>query len=105
MNQYVKLPNEKIWDRGGVHIFSNIHNLAAHNVLTSQRADETRVFTPEEVAVLYYIVLTRLGALSEFDDARTELLNVAAAIYGGVAARAAETRAAIEDAYDAVGIV
>ncbi len=105
MNQYVALPNTSAYDGGGVHWYSNIHNLAAHRVLTSRRGDGTRVFSPEEVAVLYYLVLTRLGQLSDFSDARAELLSVAATVYSGDPARRAEVRTAIVDAYDSVGIV
>lgn len=103
MNDYVPLPAN--YDHGGVHIYSNIHNLAAHGVLTSLRADGTRVFTPEEVAVFYYLALTRLTSLSDFDDARRELIEVATRAYAGNAPRVTEVRDAIEAAYDAVGIV
>ena len=105
MNQYVALPATRRYDWGGVHIFSNIHNLAAHNVLTTRRADSTVMFSPEEVAILYYLVLTRLGRLSDFDDARAELLVVSDTVYAGDAGRQQEARAAIELAYDSVGIV
>lgn len=104
MNQYVPLPNTQFYDWGGVHWYSNIHNFAAHNVLTSQRANGSVVFTPEEVAILYYLVLTRLNRLSDFQDARAELLLVSDTIYAGNAARAQEARAAISGAYDDVGI-
>ncbi len=105
MNQYVILPVNRTYDWGGVHWYSNIHNLAAHNVLTSQRADGSRVFTPEEVAILYYIVLTRLTRLSDFDDARSELLAVSATVHAGNPPRVTETQQAITQAYDDVGIV
>lgn len=104
MNDYVPLPVQRAWDWGGVHWFSNIHNFAAHKVLTATRADGTHVFSPEEVAILYYLVQTRLGRLADFSDARAELLAVSDVVYGGNAARQAEARAAIESAYDAVGI-
>lgn len=105
MNDYVQLPATQFFDWGGVHWFSNIHNLAAHNMLTSQRADGTRVFTPEEMAILYYLVLTRLTSTSDFGDARAEMLSVAATVNTGNAARQSEVQQAITNAYDAVGIV
>ena len=105
MNDYVPLPVTRFYDWGGVHWFSSIHNLAAHNVLTSQRPDNTFVFSPEEVAILYYLVLTRLDRLSEFDDTRAEMLLVSDVIYAGNLSRANEARDAITQAYDAVGIV
>ena len=102
MNQHIVLPDS--YDHGGVHIFSNIHNRAGHGVLTSTLLGGGRVFAPQEVAVLYYLALSRLGPLSDFSDARAELLTVADVIYGGSAARATDVRTAIEGAYDAVGI-
>ncbi|MCH9695239.1 MAG: M4 family metallopeptidase [Gammaproteobacteria bacterium] len=104
MNQHVVLPATRRYDWGGVHIFSNIHNLAAHNVLTTRKPDNSVVFSPEEVAILYYLVLTRLGSLSEFDDARAELLVVSDTVYAGDAVRQQVARSAIESSYDAVGI-
>jgi bacillolysin len=105
MNQYVALPLTQFYDWGGVHWFSNIHNFAAHKVLTSQRTDNSHVFSPEEVAILYYLVLTRLTRLSDFGDARTELLVVSDTIYAGNTTRSLEANAAITQAYDDVGIV
>jgi Zn-dependent metalloprotease len=103
MNDYVALPSR--YDNGGVHIFSNIHNRAAHGVLTAQRPDGTRVFTPEEVAILYYLSLSRLTQLSDFSDMRTELRNVVDTAYAGSATRLAEAQQAVDDAYANVGIV
>ena len=104
MNQHVPLPS--FYDHGGVHIFSNIHNRAAYNVLASRSGTgPDRVFTPQEVSVLYYLTLSRLSRLSDFSDTRAELLNVASILYGGSAARHLEVQAAITQAYDDVGIV
>lgn len=105
MSQYVTLPVTQTYDWGGVHWYSNIHNLAAHNVLTSRRQDNSLVFSPEEVAILFYLVLTRLTRLSDFDDARSELIVVSDTLNGGNQTRRTETHAAITQAYDAVGIV
>ena len=105
MNQYVQLPATMAYDWGGVHWYSNIHNLAANRVLISRRANGKYVFTPEEVAVLYYLVLTRLNRLSDFSDALSELVVVSDTIYQGNSVRATEARTAITNAYDFVGIV
>ncbi len=67
-------------DSGGVHINSNIHNKAAYNLLTA--ADATGpVFRPDEVALLYYLALLRLGPTSSFLDALKALLHAAATLY------------------------
>src|SRR5579863_1788754 len=47
-------------DNGGVHTNSNIHNKAAYNVLTAKDQAGTTIFTPQEVAILYYLTLSRL---------------------------------------------
>jgi len=104
MNDHVALPAN--YDHGGVHIFSNIHNKAAYNLLmANDPANGTRIFTVQEIAVLYYLTLVRLTAFSDFQDARAELLSVASTLYGGSVARHQLVQSAIEDAYDAVGII
>lgn len=102
MNDYVALP--AWYDGGGVHIFSNIHNRAAYLVLTSKR-NGNYVFTPEEVSVLYYLTLTRLTRLSDFSDARSELLAVVSTVYAGDPARLEAAQDAVNQAYDEVGIL
>ena len=51
-------------DNGGVHVNSNIHNKAAYNVLTACDDQGQRVFPPREVAILYYLTLTRINMLA-----------------------------------------
>ena len=46
-------------DNGGVHTNSNIHNKAAYNFLTAKDKQQNFVFTPLDVALLYYQVLIR----------------------------------------------
>ena len=50
-------------DFGGVHTFSNIHNKAAYSKFTSRtgkrRSKTPLVFSPDEVAQLYYFTLQR----------------------------------------------
>jgi bacillolysin len=89
-------------DSGGVHINSNIHNRAAYNLLTAVDADG-QVFGPDEVALLYYLALLRLGAVSTFRDALIALHHAAATLYRNRNAQRA--LAAITKAYADAGIV
>jgi bacillolysin len=101
-SQYVPLPQSR--DEGGVHIYSGIHNLAAYRFLTSKNSSGNFVFTPKEVAILYYLTLTRLTPISNFSDCRRTLLNVAGIFYNIDPARQAK-QDAIKAAYNSVGIV
>jgi bacillolysin len=100
MNDYVRTTD----DAGGVHINSNIHNKAAHNVLTARDAGGNRLFTPREVAILYYLCLARLTQLATFSDARNGLISVALSLYAGDATERQAKVDAIERSYAAVGI-
>jgi len=99
MDQYVNTPQ----DNGGVHSNSNIHNKAAYNVLSAKDAQGQPVFTPREVAVLYYLCLTRLDKLATFSQTLQTLRNVASTYYAGDAQRQTKLDA-ITDAYAKVGI-
>jgi bacillolysin len=88
-------------DNGGVHINSNIHNTAAYNVLRAKDAAGA-MFRPDDVALLYYLALLRLGPLSTFRDALNALLHAAATLYR---ARGPDrVLEAIRTAYGAAGI-
>ncbi|HEX8450526.1 MAG TPA: M4 family metallopeptidase [Longimicrobium sp.] len=100
MNEFVKT----LQDDGGVHVNSGIHNRAAYNLITAKGADGSPVFTPEELARLYYLTLTRLAPLAKFSDCRRALLNIATTYYRADAAAQQAKLAAIAAAYDAVGI-
>lgn len=89
-------------DDGGVHTNSNIHNKAAYNLLTA-RAGALPAIKPRDVAVLYYLCLTRLQMRAKFADARRLLLDVARTYFAGVPSLQ-DHIATIESAYDAVGI-
>ena len=91
-------------DSGGVHTNSNIHNKAAYNVLTAVDAKGARVFRPRDVAVLYYLALTRLPSTATFAKVLEVLQNVAKTYYARSAALQQEKVAAIRVAYAAVGI-
>jgi bacillolysin len=67
-------------DNGGVHTNSNIHNKAAYMVLTAPRPDGRPLFSPRQVAALYYYALRRLTSLATFHDALLELVDVTASM-------------------------
>ncbi|HEX4953027.1 MAG TPA: M4 family metallopeptidase [Thermoanaerobaculia bacterium] len=99
MNQYFKGSA----DHYGVHTNSNIHNKAAHNVFTAADAQQKYLFTPREVAVLYYLTLSRLSQLATFADALQTLLSVASTYFAGNPQRQ-DRIDGIRKAYAAVGI-
>lgn len=91
-------------DHGGVHHNSGIHNKAAYNLLTAVNAAGNQLFTPDEVARLYYLTLTvHLSRTSDFSDCRAGLVLAARSMFDGEAG-VAERIAAIDAAYDAVGV-
>ena len=90
-------------DSGGVHTNSNIHNKAAHNLLTASDAAGP-IFTPRDAAYLYYLTLVRLTRLATFSDVRATLISVASTMYAGDQAELTRKLAGINQAYDAVGI-
>lgn len=91
-------------DYGGVHINSSIHNKAAYNLLTVGNEFGERIFTPREVAILYYLTLTRLSRLANFVDVLQMMIDVASTFYGGDVGIMEEKVGAIKRAYQAVGI-
>lgn len=102
-SQYTPLPISN--DSGGVHIYSGIHNLAAYRVLTATAANGDYIFTSQEVAILYYLTLTRLSRFSKFSDCRRVLINVAGVYYMGDSVEQTNKQNAIATAYSSVGIV
>jgi Zn-dependent metalloprotease len=100
MSKYVNTTR----DNGGVHTNSNIHNKAAYNLLTSKDVSGQYVFTPVDVAILYYLTLTRLSRMATFSDCLRTLKSVAAIYYSGDTAVRDARVAAIDTAYAAVGI-
>jgi bacillolysin/neutral peptidase B len=90
-------------DCGGVHTNSNIHNKAAYNVLTATDENGQLVFPAREVAVLYYLCLTRLNGLATFSKTLQTLVDVATTYYPDPAERDKKVKA-IKDAYGSVGV-
>lgn len=102
MDDFDPLPDDV--DHGGVHKNSGIHNKAAYNVLSSIDENGDPVFEPREVAILYYLTLTRLSSIATFTQTLQELIQVASTFYAGDAGERAKKTAAIESAYQQVGI-
>jgi Zn-dependent metalloprotease len=92
------------WDNGGVHTNSNIHNKAAYNVFTATDAQAQRVFPVREVAILYYLCLTRLNSLATFSKTLQVLVDVAETLYAGDLAEQQRKVDHIKEAYQKVGI-
>lgn len=93
-------------DSGWVHHNSGIHNKAAHNLMTSKKADGSLEFTPREVAALFYLALTQfLSPTSGFSDSRrgVELAAQTLLRHDSPDTRN-EKLAAIAKAFDDVGI-
>ncbi len=93
-------------DFGGVHTFSNIHNKAAYNLLTTRTGKgkkATLVLTPDESARLFYFTLQRLDRVATFEDVLDTMLDVVKTVYRDPTEQAANLKA-VTEAYAAVGI-
>lgn len=92
-------------DNGGVHINSGIHNRAAFNLLTAAGSGSARVFTPVEVARMYYVTLiAHLSRTSGFSDCLAGMLLATQSMFA-TRPDAEQRIAAVNEAYEAVGIV
>lgn len=91
-------------DNGGVHTNSNIHNKAMHHLLTSVDGAGKRVLTVEEWALLVYCAFVRLLSQSGFADMRRALRDVTKTYLAGNTAARTGALAAVDDAYQSVGI-
>ncbi len=89
-------------DQGWVHFNSNIHNKAAHNLLTMTKG-EARVFSVQDVAVLTYLGMARLAPLATFSEALQAVVDVAQTYFGGNTDKKDKIEA-IREAYKLVGI-
>ena len=105
MRDFVQLELKK--DFGGVHINSGIHNKAAYNILTSVDGAGNLVFTPEEVAMIFYVALTEhLSRTSQFSDSRRWVISVALSSFGKLPGdQLAVKLNAIKNSFSAVGIL
>lgn len=89
-------------DQGWVHVNSNIHNKAVHNLLTMTKGG-SRVFSVQDVAVLTYLGMARLTPLATFSEALQAVVDVAQTYFGGNPDKK-DTIEAIREAYKLVGI-
>lgn len=105
MDNYVHLLPARATDRGGVHVNSGIHNKAAYTILTSRDRHGRFLFEPELVAGIFYKALVDgIYEHATFSESRARVENAARTLllrdFQGEA-----KLAAIERAFDAVGIV
>jgi len=104
MDDFRVLPDTRAGDWGGVHVNSGIHNKAAFNLITSKDAGGADLFTPADVAALFYLALSqRLSRTSRFIHSR-QGVEVSARSYFRTDPRVTEKVRAISNAFDAVGI-
>jgi Zn-dependent metalloprotease len=92
------------FDLGGVHTNSNIHNKAAHALLTAVDDQGNRVLSVRDAATVLYLALCHLPKMGTFGDAREKALDVAKVYFSGDEDRADAVALAIAGAYDSVGI-
>jgi Zn-dependent metalloprotease len=106
MKKFRKLRNTEQEDWGGVHINSGIHNKCAFLILTAKDAAGAPVFTPQQVAGIFYITLTQqLSRTSQFADSRRGALLAARTLFRSLPKAQQDKKiAAIAKAFDAVGI-
>lgn len=92
-------------DFGGVHTNSGIHNKAAYNIITAKDG-QRQLFTPHEVAALFYLALTqRLAPTSGFSTSRNALeLSAKSLFRRDTQSLKNKKLAAIAKAFDDVGI-
>lgn len=85
------------YDNGGVHVNSGIFNYAAYQMMTDSR---TAAVSSEQWSEVFYGALYRLAPNAKFIDGRAAVIASAKAAGLTIA-----QRQAVEDAFDAVGIV
>jgi Zn-dependent metalloprotease len=92
-------------DYGWVHDNSGIHNYAAFKVMTT-KANGKYLFTPTQIAAMYYIALTvHLSRTSQFSDSRRAVVQAARSLFRGESPAAlAQKVKAVEDGFSAAGI-
>jgi Zn-dependent metalloprotease len=107
MRDFKVLPLTRNGDYGGVHTNSGIHNKAAFNILTAVDAARNLVFSPREVAAVFYLALTQqLSRTSQFSDSRRGALTSARTLFRSLPpAQQTVKLDAIAHAFDAVGIM
>jgi Zn-dependent metalloprotease len=107
MRDFVVLPDTENGDEGGVHTNSGIHNKAAFNVLTSKDTTGGFLFTPKEVAIVFYLALSQqLSRTSQFADSVRAVVQSAQTFFRALPAAQLTLRiTAIKKGFSDVGIV
>ncbi|MEU0666668.1 M4 family metallopeptidase [Streptomyces lavendulocolor] len=100
MRDYLRTPQ----DNGGVHTNSNIHNKAMFHLLTSVNPAGEPVLRVEEWALMIYLALVRLLRESDFEDMHQALRDVTSTYLSGNTSLRTAAQAAIDEAYQKVGI-
>ncbi|MFL4975148.1 MAG: M4 family metallopeptidase [Microvirga sp.] len=93
-------------DKGGVHFNSGIHNYAAYRVMTAKARDGAFLFTPEELAAMFYVALSQhLSRQATFAQSRRAVVLAARSLFRKLSAAELTQRVrAIEHAFSAAGI-
>jgi Zn-dependent metalloprotease len=93
-------------DNGGVHTNSGIPNFAAFKIITAQDGQGKFLFTPKELAAVFYIALTQhLTRQSDFSASRRGVTLAAQTLFRNDAGNVQAAKlAAINQAFDDVGI-
>jgi Zn-dependent metalloprotease len=92
-------------DKGGVHINSGIHNCAAYNIMAAQK-DGAFLFTPTDLAAMFYVALTQhLARQATFSASRRAVLLATRSYFRKLPTDELEERVqAVEDGFAAAGI-
>jgi Zn-dependent metalloprotease len=104
MKDYENKPDDE--DAGGVHTNSTIHSLAFCKIATSRGKDGGYLFTPRELAAMFYVALTQyLSRTSRFTESRQAVLLAAQTLFrhDAPATRKAKVEA-VRKGFSAVGI-
>jgi Zn-dependent metalloprotease len=113
---YPDKPFPKLWkdywhldeneDKGGVHYNSSIHNYAAYHVMTAKTPDGAFLFTPQELAAMFYVALSQhLSRQATFVQSRRALVLAARSLFRDrPAAEIARRVRAIQRGFSAAGI-
>ncbi|HEY9404755.1 MAG TPA: M4 family metallopeptidase [Pyrinomonadaceae bacterium] len=106
MSQFRVLPNTNNGDFGGIHINCGIHNLAAFKIITARDAQGRFLFTPPQLAAIFYITLTQhLTRQSDFSASRRGVLLAARTLFRNDPPTSLTAKvAAIEKGFNDVGI-
>lgn len=103
MDDYDPDPDDR--DHGGVHTNSNIHNKAAHLILTAIDPAGSPELSVEETSVLFYMTLLRLSPTATFNECRQAMVDSVRTMFSGDEAARDHKVSVVEAAYDAVGII